>query len=68
MTVNPTGSSQSTAEVEEIETNRLQVVGARSVSTPMAGYRVLFSLGLPAGAAEIVNISCEIAVIFDILR
>ena len=29
--------------------------------------RVLFSLGLPAGAAGIVKISCEIAVIFDIL-
>ena len=36
--VNLTGNSQSTAEVEEIETSRPQVVGAGSVNTPMAGY------------------------------
>jgi hypothetical protein len=28
--------------------------------------RVLFSSGLPGGATQIFNISCEIAVIFDI--
>ena len=34
----------------------------------MNEYRVLFSPGLPVGAAGIVNTSCEIAVIFDILK
>ena len=31
-------------------------------------YSALFSLGIPAGAAEIVHISCEIAVIFEIMK